>query len=166
MAAHRHARFLARRLPRFRSRPVQPDFRNGRPLSGGEFTAHRRADALAARDGGRAGQARPDAHRGLRTGALGRFDACRVDAGARRLRCGIADLGPASMQPMRLYDVASLGEIVYDSHNDGMAAEVAVILPLYNYAGTVLEALGSLVRQGLPEFSVVVVDDASADDGG
>ena len=70
------------------------------------------------------------------------------------------------MQPMRLYDVPALGELVYDSHNDAVAAEVAVIVPLYNYAGTVLEALESLVRQDLPEFSVLVIDDASADDGG
>src|SRR5947207_11262692 len=135
MAAHCHARVLARRLRRFRSRPIEPDLRGGCPLSRREFTAYRRADALAARDGGRAGQARPDAHRGLRTGALGRFDACRVDAGARRLRCGIADLGPASMQPMRLYDVASIGEIGYDNNNDGIAAEVAVIVPLYTSPG-------------------------------
>ena len=70
------------------------------------------------------------------------------------------------MHPMRLYDVPALGELVYDSHNDAVAAEVAVIVPLYNYAGTVLEALESLVRQDLPEFSVLVVDDTSADDGG
>ena len=61
------------------------------------------------------------------------------------------------MPPMRLYDVSALGAVVYDSHNDGMSAEVAVIVPLYNYAGTVLDTLESLVRQDLPEFSVVVV---------
>src|SRR6185437_8225016 len=60
----------------------------------------------------------------------------------------------------------AFGAVVYDSHNDGMAAEVAVIVPLYNYAGTVLDTLESLVRQDLPEFSILVVDDASTDHGG
>ena len=67
---------------------------------------------------------------------------------------------------MRLYDVSALGAVVYDSQNDGMAAEVAVIVPLYNYVATVLDTLESLVRQDLPEFSVFVVDDASTDHGG
>ena len=42
---------------------------------------------------------------------------------------------------MRLYDLSALGAVVYDSQNDGMAAEVAVIVPLYNYVGTVLDTL-------------------------
>src|SRR5689334_17370131 len=70
------------------------------------------------------------------------------------------------MRPMRLYDLSALGAVVYDSQNDGMAAEVAVIVPLYNYVATVLDTLESLVRQDLPEFSVFVVDDASTDHGG
>ena len=67
---------------------------------------------------------------------------------------------------MRLYDLSALGAVVYDSQNDGMAAEVAVIVPLYNYVATVLDTLESLVRQDLPEFTVFVVDDASTDHGG
>src|SRR5689334_8989738 len=164
MAAHRDARLLARRLRRFRSRPIEPSLRAGHPLSGRESKAYRRADALAARDGGGAGQARPDSHRGIRARTFGRLDACRSRAGARCLRRGIGDLG--GMRPMRLYDVSALGAVVYDSQNDGMAAEVAVIVPLYNYVGTVLDTLESLVRQDLPEFSVFVVDDASTDHGG
>jgi len=67
---------------------------------------------------------------------------------------------------MRLYDLSALGAVVYDSQNDGMAAEVAVIVPLYNYVATVLDTLESLVRQDLPEFSVFVVDNTSTDHSG
>jgi glycosyltransferase involved in cell wall biosynthesis len=70
------------------------------------------------------------------------------------------------MAPMRLYDVASLAELVYESENVAVPAQVAVIIPLYNYAATVLEALDSIVRQDLSPLSIVVVDDASTDRGG
>src|SRR5207248_11446875 len=66
----------------------------------------------------------------------------------------------------RLDDVASLAEVVYESRNDASAAQVAVIVPLYNYAGTVIETLESVVRQDLAPLSLVVVDDASTDNGG
>ena len=70
------------------------------------------------------------------------------------------------MPPTRLYDVASLAELVYESENGTVPAQIAVIIPLYNYAVTVLEALDSVVRQGLSPLSIVVVDDASSDGGG
>ena len=66
---------------------------------------------------------------------------------------------------MRSYEVTSLGEVVYQIRQ-GAEAQVAVVIPLYNYAGTVLEALGSVVRQDLPALSVIVIDDASTDQGG
>jgi len=66
---------------------------------------------------------------------------------------------------MRTYDVTSLGEVVYQFGN-AAEAQVSVVIPLYNYAGTVLEALDSVVRQDLPALSVIVIDDASTDNGG
>jgi glycosyltransferase involved in cell wall biosynthesis len=70
------------------------------------------------------------------------------------------------MHAMRLYDVASLAEIVYESSSDAAAAQVVVIVPLYNYANTVLETLQSVVGQDLAPLSLVIIDDASTDDGG
>jgi glycosyltransferase involved in cell wall biosynthesis len=66
---------------------------------------------------------------------------------------------------MRLYDVRELGDIVYESRG-GSDAQLAVIIPLYNYAGSILEALDSVVEQDLSAFSLVVVDDCSTDEGG
>jgi glycosyltransferase involved in cell wall biosynthesis len=66
---------------------------------------------------------------------------------------------------MRLYDVGELGDIVYEARGGG-EAELAVIIPLYNYAGSILEALDSVVEQDLSAFSLVVVDDCSTDEGG
>ena len=69
------------------------------------------------------------------------------------------------MLPMRAYDVTSLGEVVYQVRREG-EAQVAVVIPLFNYAGTVLEALDSVVKQDLPAVSMIVIDDASTDGGG
>jgi glycosyltransferase involved in cell wall biosynthesis len=69
------------------------------------------------------------------------------------------------MHLMRSYDVTGLGEPVYQIRHGG-TAQVVVLIPLYNYAGTVLEALESVVRQDLPALSVIVIDDASTDNGG
>lgn len=66
---------------------------------------------------------------------------------------------------MRSFDVTSMGEVVYDLRHVG-EAQVAVVIPLFNYAGTVLEALDSVVRQDLAELSVIIIDDASTDNGG
>jgi glycosyltransferase involved in cell wall biosynthesis len=66
---------------------------------------------------------------------------------------------------MRPYDVTSLGEVVYQFGHAG-EAQVSVVIPLYNYASAVLEALDSVVRQDLPALSVIVIDDASTDNGG
>jgi glycosyltransferase involved in cell wall biosynthesis len=66
---------------------------------------------------------------------------------------------------MRLYDVRELGDIIYEARGGG-DAQLAVIIPLYNYAGSILEALGSVVEQDLSAFSLVVIDDCSTDEGG
>jgi len=69
------------------------------------------------------------------------------------------------MTAMRSYDVTSLGEVVYQTRQHS-EAQVSVVIPLYNYAGTVLEALDSVVRQDLQALSVIVIDYASTDNGG
>ena len=66
---------------------------------------------------------------------------------------------------MRFYDLRSLGEIAYEADN-GVTAELSVVVPLYNYADLVTEALDSVVAQDLTAISVIVVDDASTDRGG
>ncbi len=50
------------------------------------------------------------------------------------------------------------------SADRGADAEVTVIIPLYNYADTIVEALDSVTRQTLSPIDLVVVDDASTDD--
>jgi glycosyltransferase involved in cell wall biosynthesis len=75
-------------------------------------------------------------------------------------RGGIGDRGP-----LRRFDVKALGDIVYESRGEG-AAEVAVVVPLYNYAGTVGEALESVIAQDLAALAIIVIDDCSADEGG
>jgi glycosyltransferase involved in cell wall biosynthesis len=44
-------------------------------------------------------------------------------------------------------------------------ADVTVIVPLHNYAAFIVEALESVRAQTLPVLDLIVVDDASADDG-
>jgi glycosyltransferase involved in cell wall biosynthesis len=67
--------------------------------------------------------------------------------------------------PIRPYDVRQLGKCVYESVHP-VRAEVSVIIPLYNYANTIVECLETVVAQDLESLSVVVVDDCSTDDGG
>jgi glycosyltransferase involved in cell wall biosynthesis len=65
---------------------------------------------------------------------------------------------------MQTFDVKRLGSVVYESRRDA-AAEVAVIIPLYNYAHTIAEALDSVVGQDIAQVSIIVVNDCSADNG-
>src|SRR5207237_7464345 len=46
------------------------------------------------------------------------------------------------------------------------AAEIGVVIPLYNYAHTITEALESIVKQDFAPLAVIVVDDCSTDNGG
>ena len=68
-------------------------------------------------------------------------------------------------RPLRIFDVKALGETIYESRDAG-EAEVVVVIPLYNYAHTITEALESVVKQDLPALAVIVVDDSSTDDSG
>jgi glycosyltransferase involved in cell wall biosynthesis len=65
---------------------------------------------------------------------------------------------------MRIFDIKSLGEVVFES--DASAhADVAVVVPLYNYGSFILDCLRSVLDQTLERLSVVVVDDCSTDEG-
>src|SRR5882724_10268201 len=50
--------------------------------------------------------------------------------------------------------------VVFESDRLG-AAEVTIVVPLYNYARYIIEALESVARQTLGDIDLVVVDDAS-----
>ena len=63
------------------------------------------------------------------------------------------------------FDVKALGDLVYESQGAG-EAEIAVVIPLYNYADTIGEALQSVVAQDLAPLAIVVIDDCSTDEGG
>jgi glycosyltransferase involved in cell wall biosynthesis len=67
--------------------------------------------------------------------------------------------------PLRRFDVKGLGDIVYESRSD-VAAEIAVVIPLYNYADTIDETLGSVAGQDLAALAIVVIDDCSTDESG
>lgn len=53
-------------------------------------------------------------------------------------------------------------EVLY-RQGDTAIAKVAVVVPLYNYAGFVVEALNSVKKQTLDSIELVVVDDCSTD---
>jgi len=71
---------------------------------------------------------------------------------------------PSDKHALRLYDVAALSKTMYECRNPGVA-EIAVVIPLYNYAHTILGVLESVVKQDCRKLSVVVIDDGSSDDG-
>jgi glycosyltransferase involved in cell wall biosynthesis/SAM-dependent methyltransferase/uncharacterized protein YbaR (Trm112 family) len=53
-------------------------------------------------------------------------------------------------------------EVVFQADQLG-ASELTIIIPLYNYAGHVIEALDSVYAQTLPELDLIVIDDRSTD---
>jgi len=62
-------------------------------------------------------------------------------------------------------DVKGRSTTIYEQQGAG-EAEIVVVIPLYNYAQTVTEALESVVQQDLATLAVIVIDDRSTDDGG
>ena len=59
--------------------------------------------------------------------------------------------------------VVPASRIVF-SNDQGGAAAVTVIIPLYNYARFVIEALDSVAAQTMPDLDLIVIDDASTDE--
>ena len=59
-----------------------------------------------------------------------------------------SEFGPAG--PMRTFDVKRLGSVVHEIRR-GTPAEVVVIIPLYNYARTIAEALESVADQDIEQ---------------
>jgi glycosyltransferase involved in cell wall biosynthesis len=66
---------------------------------------------------------------------------------------------------MPRFPIVSLGEVSYESR-EATTAEVVVVISLYNYAATLVEALESVVSQDIQPLSIIVIDDCSTDNGG
>src|SRR5207302_8672133 len=65
---------------------------------------------------------------------------------SHRGRRPLRPIGATAMStPLRAFDIAGLRHIVYESRQEG-AAEIAVVVPPYNYAHTIGEALASIVK--------------------
>lgn len=65
---------------------------------------------------------------------------------------------------MPLFSITGLAEVIYEQRGPG-SSDVVVVIPLYNYERTVIEALESVAGQDLSDLSLVVVDDHSTDHG-
>jgi glycosyltransferase involved in cell wall biosynthesis len=65
---------------------------------------------------------------------------------------------------MKLFDVKSLSEVVFDNGRNTQA-DVAIVIPLYNYEYYILDCLKSVIDQTLDLISVVIIDDHSTDAG-
>ena len=63
---------------------------------------------------------------------------------------------------MRVFDVKLLGEVAFESGGDE-DADVAVVVPLYNYGQYIEDCLTSVVEQTLDRLSVIVIDDCSSE---
>jgi SAM-dependent methyltransferase len=81
--------------------------------------------------------------------------------GGRRAAAAFAR--EVAAKPTAIEMVIPHTDTVFASDRQGEAA-VTVVMPLYNYAGYVVEALESVRAQTLPALDLIVVDDASTDD--
>jgi glycosyltransferase involved in cell wall biosynthesis len=66
---------------------------------------------------------------------------------------------------LRLFPVKDLGVLQYEAQGAG-AAQVVVVIPLYNYESLIVECIESVAEQDLLPVSIIVIDDASTDGGG
>jgi glycosyltransferase involved in cell wall biosynthesis len=66
---------------------------------------------------------------------------------------------------LRLFSIRDLGVVQYEKEQPG-EAQVAIVVPLYNYEPVIAECLESVAAQDLPQLSVIVIDDGSTDSGG
>jgi glycosyltransferase involved in cell wall biosynthesis len=72
---------------------------------------------------------------------------------------------PPVQSTLRTFNVCELGSVVYEHVLPGVA-EVAVVVPLYNYQPMIENCLVSVATQDLQPLSLIIIDDASTDDGG
>ena len=70
--------------------------------------------------------------------------------------------GPAS-HARRIYHARMLGHLLAPSHA-GFLPRVTVLIPVYNRAGMIVEAVESCLAQDWRPFEILVVDDGSEDD--
>lgn len=110
--------------------------------------------------------ARQAYHRVLhRHGPEGRRDRVRAILGR------VAGTTPRPTDALRIHDWSHAGTLpvvpatdVVARHGRPQLAEVAVVIPLHNYARLVGETLDSVAGQSLADLELVVVDDCSSDD--
>lgn len=93
----------------------------------------------------------------------------RVGALIRQLQGGASAAQATELELLRdrarlkRLPIVPLADAVF--HNDQLGdAEVTVVIPVFNYAQFVVEALDSVLRQTLETIDLIVVDDASTDD--
>jgi glycosyltransferase involved in cell wall biosynthesis len=86
----------------------------------------------------------------------------QLDGGAEGARAFELEFRRGAMpKPVREHIPSS--EVMFQSDRLG-TAEVTVIIPLYNYAQFIMEALESVRQQSLEELDLIVIDDCSTDD--
>lgn len=67
---------------------------------------------------------------------------------------------------LRQYDIKALGRVVFeDSSPWNDKADVVVAVPLFNYGHTIVDCLSSICDQTVEGLSLVLVNDASTDEG-
>lgn len=104
--------------------------------------------------------------------SLARYGPVAKTRAVRRVLDFLQQPGPAQADAFRLLladsrrewepPVCSDARVVYE-HGAGGAAEVAVVMPVFNYAELVETALESVKKQSLDDLELIVVDDASSD---
>jgi glycosyltransferase involved in cell wall biosynthesis/GT2 family glycosyltransferase len=97
--------------------------------------------------------------RAQRVGAMLR----EARGGAEGARAFLAELALAQLPRAPWPDLPDTGTVF--AHDALGEARVTVAIPLFNYAGFVIEALDSVAAQTLAPLDLIVVDDASTDDG-